>query len=59
MRPHAQDTHDLLFFEYLIHQAMLNADPPRVGAGELADQFFVWERIPGGSQFVYEDAFKT
>ena len=42
--PHPNDLDDLLFFENLINQPMLDIDLARVGTFEIAEQFLVTGR---------------
>ena len=48
IRPHPQDLDDLLLFQHLIDESMLDIDPPRESARQIADQFFVGRWILEG-----------
>lgn len=45
MSPHTEDLDGVGFGEELVDEAVLNVDAARVGAGEVADEFFVGRRI--------------
>nr|DAN29230.1 MAG TPA: hypothetical protein [Caudoviricetes sp.] len=45
MRPHTDNLNGLLFFQNLIHQTMLNIEPPRICALQAAAQFLIRWRI--------------
>jgi hypothetical protein len=44
MGPHPEDLHCSLRVKNLVDEAMLDVDPPREGAFEIADQLFVGRR---------------
>lgn len=48
VRPHAQHFHHSLVGENLIHEPMLDVDPARNGAIEIAHQSFEWGRVLEG-----------
>jgi len=43
--PHSDDFDNLLFFEYLINQTMLDIDPTSDSSGQITDQLFIRWRI--------------
>jgi hypothetical protein len=40
MGPHPDHFNDMILFQYLIDESMLDVDPAGIGAFEVADQFF-------------------
>lgn len=41
MRPHPKDFHEVLLFEHLIDEPMLDVDAARIGSLEIADQLLI------------------
>ena len=44
VRPQAENLHDMLIFEHLIDDSMLDVDPAGVRARQVAEQFFITRR---------------
>ncbi len=45
MSPHSDDLDGLDVFQDLIDKAMLNVDPSRICAEEIAQELFEWRRV--------------
>ena len=42
--PESQHLHDFLFVIYLVHDAVLSIEPPRICSIEIPDEFFKYRR---------------